>query len=72
MKLATKERASVAAKLLRSIDHDDEELTPKKWEAQWTEEIGRRVQDIQSGKAKLIDGDEALAHVRTTLKPSRK
>ena len=30
----------------------------------WSEEVGRRVTDIESGREKGIDGDEVLAEIR--------
>jgi putative addiction module component (TIGR02574 family) len=37
-------------------------------EAAWDEEIRRRVEEIESGKAKLIPADEVFDEIRKMLK----
>ena len=43
---------------------EDEELTQEEWEAAWSEEINRRIADIDSGKTKLIPGEEVMRRLR--------
>ena len=43
LRLSSRDRADLAAKLIRSLDDDDEELTPEEWEASWSQEIDRRI-----------------------------
>ena len=50
--LTAEERAELAGSLLESLDgvHDD----PQAVEAAWHEEIARRIEDLDSGKAKTV------------------
>ncbi len=50
LRLPTKDRATFAGSLLRSLE---EEFDPDA-EALWADEIARRVKDIDAGKVKLI------------------
>ena len=46
------------------LDEDGQELTREQWEAEWAEEINRRVEDIRSGRVKMVPGDEVMARLR--------
>jgi hypothetical protein len=37
------------------------------WEAAWTAELDRRVDEIRNGTADLVDGEEVLAEARARL-----
>jgi putative addiction module component (TIGR02574 family) len=37
-------------------------------DALWKEEIDRRVEEIRSGKVKLVDGEEVFSEIRKLLK----
>lgn len=50
---------------------EDALVLPTDWERLWTDEIARRLREIDEGRAKLVDGDEALARARAVLKPQR-
>ena len=55
LKLPTEARAAIAGSLIESLDGTvDENL-----EAAWADEIARRVQDLDSGKAKTIPWSKA-------------
>lgn len=57
------ERARLAEAIVASLHAEpDPEV-----EAAWDEEI-RRVADIDSGTAALVDGEEALARIRASLR----
>lgn len=59
LRLEPKERARLASELIRSLD----ELDPsqqKSVDAEWDEEIRRRVQEVRERKADLLDGEEVL------------
>jgi hypothetical protein len=61
--LPIKERAELAYLILEQLEtgrRDDEAEV----ERAWVQEIHKRRQDLRSGKAKLIDGEEALRSVR--------
>ncbi len=62
LKLTSSERAAFAQLLLASLDEDAE------IDEAWAAEAERRIADVENGKVQVIALDEALAHVRTTLK----
>ena len=43
------------------------ELTPEEWEESWSEEINRRIADVESGKVKLIPSEEVLFRIDAKL-----
>ena len=53
--LSAEERAELAGSLLESLDdaHEDSEAV----EAAWSEEIARRIEDLDSGKVKPVSLD---------------
>ena len=55
--LSPEDRARLADELLASLDEDSSPDTEQAWE----QEIGRRVKEIRSGKAKLIPADQVFA-----------
>lgn len=54
MKLPPEERERLAMKLLSSIDRGLD------FEAEWAEEIDRRIQGLEDGSAKSIPGDDVF------------
>ncbi len=62
--LSPEDRARLADELLASLDDESEPET----EALWEKEIGRRVSEITSGKAKLIPADEVFAETARIYK----
>lgn len=71
LRLPLGERSQLAERLLRSLEEEEAELSPADWERLWTEELERRLSEIDARSAQLVDGDEALARVRATVKPRR-
>jgi putative addiction module component (TIGR02574 family) len=63
MTLSPEVRAELAERLIGSLAED---VSPEITEAQLAE-IKRRIADVESGKAKLIPGDEVLARARRLL-----
>jgi putative addiction module component (TIGR02574 family) len=61
--LPPEERIRLAEELLSSVQDSDEEI-----EAAWAEEIKRRLEEIESGTAKLIPAEEVFAEIRLLLK----
>jgi len=61
--LPPEERVRLAEELLATVQEIDPEV-----EAAWDEEIKRRIEDIDSGKAKLIPAEEVFAEVRRLIK----
>jgi putative addiction module component (TIGR02574 family) len=62
LKLSPKERAELADRLLASLFKDNE------IEEAWAVEVERRIDEIESGRAKLIPAAEAIARVRAAIK----
>ncbi|MFO8024454.1 addiction module protein [Thiohalophilus sp.] len=57
-------RVRIALDLIRSLDKDNESLSREEWEAAWTEEIRRRLEDIQAGRVELLDAEQVMAELR--------
>jgi putative addiction module component (TIGR02574 family) len=65
LQLGDEERGELAARLLRSLEPDDDDgLTSSEWDAAWAAEIDRRVREIREGRVQLVDGDEVMAELR--------
>ena len=62
--LSPEDRARLADELLASLD----EQVDHDAEAVWEKEIGRRVGEIKSGKAKLVPADEVFAETARIYK----
>jgi putative addiction module component (TIGR02574 family) len=62
LKLTAEERAQLADRLISSIFEDHE------IEAAWAAEVERRVDEIDSGRAKLIPASESIARARAAIK----
>jgi putative addiction module component (TIGR02574 family) len=54
--LSVEERAEIAGSLLESLDDTHED--PLSVEAAWNEEIGRRIDDLDSGKVQPVTLEE--------------
>jgi hypothetical protein len=65
------ERLEAAHQLLLSVDRDADE-DQADIDAAWDEAIGRRVKEIVSGEARLVDGREAHSQVRAEIAALRK
>jgi putative addiction module component (TIGR02574 family) len=60
MELSSDERGLIASRLTASLDED----TPDEGvEAAWADEIKRRVDEIRSGKVKMVPGEQALSEL---------
>lgn len=62
--LSPEDRARLAEELLASLDQGPDPES----EAAWEEEIGRRVDEITSGRAKLISAEEVFAETARIYK----
>ncbi|MEO8395649.1 MAG: addiction module protein [Chloroflexota bacterium] len=62
LNLSVDERAKLADRLITSLfeDHEIEEA--------WTAEVERRIEEIESGRAKLIPVSEAIARAHAAIK----
>ena len=61
--LSEMERAKLARDLVASLDGPDESGVASAWDI----EICRRINEIEAGKAQLLDVDDVLARARTRL-----
>jgi len=62
--LSREDRLRLAEELLASLhEQPDPEI-----EAAWDEEIRRRIEEIESGKAKLVPAQEVFDEIRKMLK----
>lgn len=64
MGLSERERAKLASDLVASLDGPAEDDVSKAWDI----EICRRINEIESGKAELLDVDEVLSRARERLR----
>jgi putative addiction module component (TIGR02574 family) len=55
LRLSFKDRASLTASLLKSL----QEGTPSDVREAWEEEISKRIEEIDTGKVELVDWEEA-------------
>jgi hypothetical protein len=62
LSLSAADRSRLVDRLLASLGHDAE------WEQAWSEEADRREARIADGQAPWVDGPEAVARVRASLK----
>jgi putative addiction module component (TIGR02574 family) len=65
--LPPRSRVRFVEKIIESVD----DFTSKEVETAWTEEIGRRVKEIESGKARGIPTSEVMTKARRALHEAR-
>lgn len=65
--LNRRDRAAVIQRGLRSLDREIEESPQEEIDTAWRDELSRRIDDIESGKVKMLSFDEVLANVRLEL-----
>ena len=63
--LPIEDRSRLASRLLESLDEDDD-ISPE-----WKDELDRRIQEIDEGKAVMIPHVEVMANVRASLARNR-
>ena len=68
LELPPRSRVRLAEKIIESID----DYADPKLEAEWNEEIGRRVKQIESGAEKGIPAEQAMKHARRALNEARR
>jgi putative addiction module component (TIGR02574 family) len=67
--LSTQDRGLLIDRLVESLDEGPAE---EGVEAAWSEEIKRRVDDIRSGKVKMIPGEQVRQRLAARLRNGRK
>ena len=65
--LSEEDRVTMATSLLESLDPAVEDSV----EAAWNEEIARRIQDLDSGKAKTVPWEEVRRRISAKLAHGR-
>ncbi len=65
LRLAPEEREELVETLLSHSEPDEE------WSKEWGEEIGRRAEEVLSGKCECISAEEAHRRVRQSLSEIR-
>jgi len=63
LQLSPESRASLAEKLIRSLEAEQDAAV----EAAWIEEAKRRYRAIQAGEVTTLDGDEVFNQIRAQL-----
>jgi putative addiction module component (TIGR02574 family) len=64
LELPPQSRATLAAHLLESLDGPEQ----LEVDAAWSQEVERRIRDIDEGRVELIPGEEVLAELRSRFK----
>ena len=67
LKLDREERAQLARRLIRSLDEEEEKLSPEECEKLWLEEAERRLEEWEQGKVKGIPGEQFMSELRDLL-----
>ncbi len=62
LELTPEERARLADRLITSLFEDQEV------EEAWSVEVERRIEEVESGRAKLIPAAEAISRARAAIK----
>lgn len=62
LKLTPEDRAQLADRLITSLFEDHE------IESAWASEVERRIEEIESGRAKLIPAADSIARARAAIK----
>lgn len=65
------ERAAVIHRGLLSLDADDAPVDQAAIDAAWRTELGRRIDDIESGKVELLDASGSHEQLRAELAARR-
>jgi putative addiction module component (TIGR02574 family) len=67
--LSTEDRGLIIDRLIESLDNEPAE---EGVEAAWSEEIKRRVEDIESGRVEMIPGEEVQRRLSARLSNGKK
>jgi putative addiction module component (TIGR02574 family) len=67
LRLPVQERAALLDRLFDSIDLEIDEKRRVEFETKWAKESERRIDAVDRGELKVIDGPEALAKLRCSL-----
>ena len=68
--LSPQDRKTLLARLIRELE-PEENLSPEEIDAAWDQEISRRLEEIDSGKVKLIPAEEVFSKIQARLDEAR-
>ena len=68
--LSRKDREQLLARLIRDLE-PVENLSAAEIESAWDNEIGRRLEEIDSGKVKAVPAEEVFARIQAKLDEAR-
>ena len=68
--LSSDDRRQLLARLIRELE-PVEQMDPAEIESAWDEEVGRRLEEIDSGKVMLIPAEEVFARIQARLDEGR-
>lgn len=68
LRLPEADRAEIAAKLMESIDPEQDES----WEEAWNSEIAKRIEELELGKVKTIPWAEVRQMMQTGRSASKR
>ena len=71
LNLSDEERGTLAARLLQSLEPDEEPLSPEEWRAAWTDELSRRLREYRAGDVVPIAADSVLREARERAEKAR-
>jgi len=67
------ERSELVARLLPTLEPDDgETLTEEEWQAAWSVELEKRVNEVRDGSVEIVDGEELMREMRRRIEAQRK
>lgn len=66
-KLSAHDRASLAKKIIESLDSNSEGFSEAEIEALWVEEAERRLDEMLAGTVREIAVEDALKHARNAI-----
>jgi putative addiction module component (TIGR02574 family) len=68
LSLPYEERLELAEKLWGSVEAEwSWDKADPEWRAAWETEIHRRIEEVDSGKVQLLDGEEVIRKIRERL-----
>jgi hypothetical protein len=71
--LPQRQRAELAAALLRSLDiPGEQDIDPEEWERRWGEELDRRIEQVKRGEVQATAADAVFKSMRQRLDETRR
>ena len=70
--LGRRDLAALIHRGIQVLDHGDTDTPQNEIDAAWRDELGKRIDDIQSGKVETVSLDESFARARAAVAAMRK